>query len=497
MDRRRFLDIGLGTLPLAMTFLSSCKSSSAHLEDYSELEAANPIPTSPNGLVTNLRYDKVPVIRSQLKSQPTFTKSAESIRRYALQVLNSTRPGKLSIRSGGHSYIGASVSPNGDVLDLSPFNLIKIDQQAHIIRVGGGCLFHQIAYELAALPKPSFIPSGDCPTVGVGGYISGGGLGRLSPILGMAVDKVVELTAITFRKSLKGFEASIVKASASENSDLFWAMMGGGPQFAILADISFRYTELENYSAFVIGTNWIDEAAFQRIFRDWEDLTANSLASETSANFQISKGATVMSLGVFANSSGDESKLREFAGRHGASIDIRPLTMENMYIMFAGCESLAGCQDKSWTSTKSYSVKKSTLIKARGIIPNANLSQIYQKLTSSNAGWAAFQFNCLGGAARKPNPRVSYPWRDYLYECQISVDTNQQEDWREVYLQWIDDAAALLGERKAAFFNHVNRDILQNKRLYFGASWDRLLLIKKKYDPDNVFVPFRSGDSRI
>ena len=499
MDRRRFLDLSVSAIPLTWTVLSSCKSSSNATAEISELNAIGPteVARSPNGIVTNLRYDKVPIIRSQIKSKAAFPEDVKIIRDYAVKILNTQGAGKLTIRCGGHSYIGASVSPQGNVLDLSPFNHIEIYQSRSHIKVGGGCQFYQIANALAKLPEPSFIPSGDCPTVGVGGFISGGGLSRLSPILGMAVDNVVSLTAITFQNTNRGLQVgTIVNASPTENADLFWAMLGGGPQFAILADITFKYTVLKNYSAYVLGTGRVDEGTFKRTFRDWEKLSGESLNPKTSSNFQISNGANLFSLGVFSNESGDLQKLKSFAQRNGASFDVRPLTMENMYIMFAGCESLAGCKDKSWTSSKSYSVKKSRLIETRGSITSENLSKIFQKLTSNRASWASFQFNSWSGAIKTANPKVSFPWRNFAYECQISVDTFRQEDWREDYLQWVDDAAALLGDRKAAFFNHLNRDILLNKKLYFGSSWDKLVLIKKLYDPKNVFTPFRLGDSK-
>ncbi|MBC7660490.1 MAG: BBE domain-containing protein [Chitinophagaceae bacterium] len=76
----------------------------------------------------------------------------------------------------------------------------------------------------------------------------------------------------------------------------------------------------------------------------------------------------------------------------------------------------------------------------------------------------------------------------------LSCDVYKKKDWKDSNLDWIDSAAALLGDRKAAFYNHINRDILGlDKTLYFGSSWNRLQTIKTAVDPQFIFAVFRDG----
>lgn len=139
---------------------------------------------------------------------------------------------KLSVRSGGHSGLGVSTNDDGVVIDLSRIkNVDIIDETNHIVRVGTGAHWGDVAKQLA--PHKLAISSGDTTSVGVGGLTLGAGVGWMVREFGLAIDSVVAMEMVTA-------EGETVRASSDENPDLFWALRGGGGNFGVVTAVEFR-----------------------------------------------------------------------------------------------------------------------------------------------------------------------------------------------------------------------------------------------------------------
>jgi FAD/FMN-containing dehydrogenase len=137
----------------------------------------------------------------------------------------------LSVRGGGHSFPGFGTNDGGVVIDLSLLaNVEIIDRQRHLVRIGGGATWGQVAAALA--PHGLAISSGDTKSVGVGGLTLTGGIGWKVRKYGLALDSVVAAEVVTA-------SGEIMRASAAENPDLFWAVRGGGGNFGIVTDFEF------------------------------------------------------------------------------------------------------------------------------------------------------------------------------------------------------------------------------------------------------------------
>lgn len=132
----------------------------------------------------------------------------------------------LSVRSGGHSNAGFSTNNGGLVIDLSLINGVElVDPDRNVFRIGSGATWGEVARMLA--PYGLAISSGDTTTVGVGGLLLGGGIGWMVRKHGLALDALVAAEVVTA-------DGRVLRASAEENPDLFWAIRGGGGNFGIV-----------------------------------------------------------------------------------------------------------------------------------------------------------------------------------------------------------------------------------------------------------------------
>ena len=141
-----------------------------------------------------------------------------------------------AVRSGGHSFAGYGVCDGGLVIDLSAMKRVQIDPARETIRIEPGIL----AGELDCLTQ-SFrmaVPLGSCPTVGVAGYALGGGESSLTPKFGYGCDSIVGLEVLTA-------DSKILTANAAEHPDLFWAMRGAGANFGIAISLEFQLHPIE------------------------------------------------------------------------------------------------------------------------------------------------------------------------------------------------------------------------------------------------------------
>jgi FAD/FMN-containing dehydrogenase len=137
----------------------------------------------------------------------------------------------LAVRGGGHSFPGFGTNDDGVVIDLSTIADIQIvDKDRHLVRIGGGATWGQVVSALA--PHGLAISSGDTKSVGVGGLTLSGGIGWKVRKYGLALDQLVAAEVVTA-------DGDVVRASADENAELFWAIRGGGGNFGIVTAFEF------------------------------------------------------------------------------------------------------------------------------------------------------------------------------------------------------------------------------------------------------------------
>ena len=137
----------------------------------------------------------------------------------------------LAVKCGGHSISGQSTCDQGMMIDLSPFRDVRVDPIERTARITGGSLIGQLDHE--AMAYELAVTMGTVSHTGVGGLVTGGGFGRLGRRFGLAIDNLISVDVVTA-------DGQFRRANADENPDLFWGVRGGGGNFGIVTSFAFR-----------------------------------------------------------------------------------------------------------------------------------------------------------------------------------------------------------------------------------------------------------------
>lgn len=158
-----------------------------------------------------------------------------------ISAVNFGRENKLltAIRGGGHNGPGLGICDDGLVIDLSLIKYTRVDPAAKTVRVGGGSTWNDVDHATHAFGLAT--PTGIISTTGVGGLTLGGGLGHLTRQCGLTIDNLLGADMVLA-------DGSFVTVSAEENEDLFWAIRGGGGNFGVVTSFLFKLNPIHtNY----------------------------------------------------------------------------------------------------------------------------------------------------------------------------------------------------------------------------------------------------------
>jgi hypothetical protein len=147
---------------------------------------------------------------------------------------------EISVRSGGHNGAGLGLCNNGLAIDLSLMKSIEIDAEKKVAQVEAGCTLGDIDQETHE--HGLALPSGIISTTGIGGITLGGGLGYLTRKCGLTIDNLLEAEVVLA-------DGSTVIANEQENTDLFWALRGGGGNFGVVTTFTFQLHEISEVYA--------------------------------------------------------------------------------------------------------------------------------------------------------------------------------------------------------------------------------------------------------
>ena len=168
---------------------------------------------------------------------------------------------EIGVRSGGHSVIGHAVPADGLMIDLTGMDEVRVDPAARRARIQGGALLGVL--DRATQPHGLATTAGNVSHTGVGGLTLGGGMGWLARQFGLTCDNVESFEVVTAT-------GDTVTASATENSDLFWGLRGGGGNFGVVTEFEFRLHPVAGRTVVADYAFTLDDAV--RAMTRWRDL---------------------------------------------------------------------------------------------------------------------------------------------------------------------------------------------------------------------------------
>jgi FAD/FMN-containing dehydrogenase len=209
-------------------------------------------------------YDEArAVFNGMIDKRPALIAQCES----AADVVAAVKYGverelEIAVRGGGHSVAGMSVTDNGVVVDLRRLNSVQVDPAGRIARVGGGATWAD--FDRACQPFGLGTTGGRVSTTGVAGLTLGGGSGWLERKFGLACDNLISVELVTA-------DGRLLIADETKNTELFWALHGGGGNFGVATSLTFRLEDVPTSTLAMLM--WPAEAgpAVVRAYRDMID----------------------------------------------------------------------------------------------------------------------------------------------------------------------------------------------------------------------------------
>jgi FAD/FMN-containing dehydrogenase len=379
----------------------------------------------------------------------------------------------LAVRCGGHSGAGHGTVEGGIVLDVRDLNDLDIDPVSRTAWAGGGVTAAQ--YTAAAAEHGLATGFGDTGSVGLGGLITGGGVGYLVRKHGLTIDNLLAAEIVTA-------DGQVRTVDAETEPDLFWAIRGAGANFGVVTRFKLRLHELDG----VVGGILVLPATAESV--------AGFIAAAQLAPEEVSTIANVMPcppmpfvgeehhgklvnmamLAYAGDAESGQEALAPFRALAEPLADmVRPIPYPEMFPP----------EDPDYHPT---AVAKTMFLDR---VDGATAETIMRFLADSDASMRVSQLRVLGGAAaRVPDDATAYAHRDSKIMVNLAAFYEGEDD-KARRQAWVDEfAAAIAQDDRGEYVNFVGDEGESGVRAaYPGATYDRLAAIKAQYDPENLF----------
>ncbi|KAK4270838.1 hypothetical protein QN277_019607 [Acacia crassicarpa] len=458
-----------------------------------------------NSSAQNLRY----LLPSAPKPKFIFTPTSESHVQAAV-ICSKKLNIHIRVRSGGHDYEGMSYVSEIEnpfiVIDLAKLRGIKVDIQYNTAWVQAGATIGELYYRISQKSYVHGFPAGLCSSLGVGGHITGGAYGSMMRKYGLGADNVVDAKIVDANGRILDRKAM--------GEDLFWAIRGGGGgSFGILLWWKIKLVPVPQTVTVFTVTKTLKQGATSLLHR-WqqvapfidEDLFIRVLI-QPSGNKATGRTISTSYNALFL---GDSKRLLQVMSKSfpelGITIkDCLETSWIKSVLYFAGFPNHTPPEVllQGKPTFKNYFKAKSDFV--RDPIPESGLEGLWKKLLEEES--PLMIWNPYGGMMSKfPESKSPFPHRNgILYKIQyVTLWENKYEDATK-HINWMRglyDYMATYASKspREAYVNYRDLDLGMNKnngtsyekaiawgKMYFKGNFERLVKIKSKVDPENVF----------
>jgi FAD/FMN-containing dehydrogenase len=375
----------------------------------------------------------------------------------------------LSVRGGGHNYAGKAVCDGGLVADLSGMKRILVDPLRRTVRAQAGLRLGEFDRETQRFGLATTL--GVNTDTGIAGLTLGGGYGWLCGKHGLACDNLIAAEVVTAT-------GSILHCSAEENGDLFWGLRGAGANFGIVTEFEYCLHPVGP----VLG-GMILYPLTEGILRLFDEFSASAPDELTTVGVVVTGPQGKPAFATFVCYCGDVAEgertlrpLRRFANSPADSIGIRSyLDMQSLL-------------DPAWPPGRHYYNKAHNVRRLnKGSIDT--MLQYAAKLPTPYTNIALQQLH--GVAARVRPDQTAFPHRYDHFDLLVHPATDDPADSPNM-IRWARECWEALHPfaEPAVYVNALEDGAEEGERRVreaYGVNYDRLVLLKNKYDPDNLF----------
>ena len=384
----------------------------------------------------------------------------------------------LAVRGGGHNIAGNGICDDGLVIDLSKMKAARVDPARRRVTIEGGATLADL--DAATQAHGLATPTGINSTTGIAGLTLGGGFGWLSRKYGMTVDNLETAEVVTAA-------GEVVRASAAEHPDLFWALRGGGGNFGVVTRFEFRLHPVgpDVLSGLIVYPISEAKSVLQQ-YRDFlakapEELTVwTVLRPAPPLPFLPERvhGTGMIALALIYAGDPKEGEpliepLRKFGTPLGEHVGVQP------YVAWQQAfDPLLTAGARNYWKSHNFSTLEDGLFDA--------VIAYIGKLPSPQC---EIFFGAIGGATTRPAPgSAAYAHRDAKFVMNFHGRWENPAD-DELCVAWARDFfnATAPFASGGVYVNFLTDDEGDRVRAAYGPNYNRLAQVKRKYDPDNLF----------
>jgi hypothetical protein len=382
-----------------------------------------------------------------------------------------------AIRCGGHSLAGFSTCEDGLVIDLSQMRTVSVDAQARRARFEGGCLLGNI--DTATQKVGLAFPAGVVSHTGAAGLVLGGGTGWLNRLHGLSCDNVTGFTVVIA-------DGSVVRANDEENTDLFWALRGGGGNFGVVTEFEVN---LHPVSSVLFGAGMCFGDDIPAIVQHWRDFMPHApdnlrwgisltIAPHAENIPEQLRGRPVASQGLLWV--GDLEEGRRYVDQ-GLSLR-NAVAVTKSELSFVNLQTMA---DHEFPHGRRYYTKSGYFKK----LDDQDIRRMVEALATIPSPASQIELSYLGGAAGRIDAgETAFGDRSSPFIMNLLGNWSDAAD-DAADVAWIRGLFAELrpSMTPGVYVNFMSGDEQDRVPEAYRERWDRLVDVKTHYDPNNFF----------
>ncbi|OJJ38088.1 hypothetical protein ASPWEDRAFT_48446 [Aspergillus wentii DTO 134E9] len=393
---------------------------------------------------------------------------------------------QLTVRSGGHSNAAYCMNQGGIVLDMRSMNSVSVNKEDMEISIAGGAIWRDVYNPLHSQSKRLMVMGGQCPTVGVPGFLMGGGLSPLSRSHGLGIDSLLEATVIT----ATGEKLTVSHRDTDDRGDLFWALRGGGGgNFGVVTHFRLKLHKLNDAEGKVVcgSLGWKIPQKEDK-FRDMmEKFNTISWPAEVCADAlwrydehnQLWGELTIIYNGRFPAFKQDIAPLMQF------DADKNDFNEMHLYEWEV--------QDEAFSVfSKIYNHHASFIFPEGAITPEVSdymthwMKRVRAEEPDKNKCGCHIPWDHIGAkTTHARSDETAFPWRDGAYVCSFKVSWTNT-DLHKTMFNFIEEAKIRMAPHAvggvAAYVNYIDSTLDTWRESYYGDNYTRLQSINKPCD---------------